>query len=519
MLNEELTDKTIKSGDKIKVARVIADMLGVEKAESMSPEVAVNTGLRSIKNKRMTPEMTGIVRKMLSLAQEVDIKYDHNLAPKGVEVAEQFNEPLTKKQKDALMAQHKAMMGDMAEEPEVNTKSKRNAAGNILRYNDFLKLKKVQETDNSDPNNLKKNNPTVPGKEDNPEAQDRDDEHKDNESDFDADDRKSEMGKALVAGNNDQLRRRKIHYKTEELDFQLDEAADMASLRKQLDKHTELAIKANRAGDDELTKKHQGHMNKIKTQMAKMVEQDVPSHSLTNPNVFSVEEVDTEEVTIEEDMASADYKINPKTGRKYRAHKINFANSGKDGQPQNGIGAQDREDMKEEVEEKELDISDAELDKMADTVDHEDDILDCYDDNELKIVDQDTGEEIKEEVNEEQLNEVLSRSERMRARIRFLRTAAKRERRLKIVLTHRSDAKTISKRARRLAVKMIKERIARKPLSKMNVGEKERIEKMLQSRSGLISRLAMKLVPRIRRVEADRMSHSKSSGSSPAPAF
>ena len=496
MFKEELTDKTIKSGDKIKVARVIADMLGVEKAESMSPEVAVNTGLRSIKNKRMTPEMTGIVRKMLNLAQEVGIKYDHNLAPKGTEVTEQLGEPLTKKEKDALMTSYKARMQDASEEVTVDKNSKRNAAGDILRYNDFIKLKKVQE-DKMDPNNFKKTVAHTPGKEDNPEAKDRDDEKKDNESDFDADDAEHEMGKELVAGNNDQLRRRKVAYKTEEVSFELDEAADMATLRKQLDKHTELAVQANRAGDDEKTKKHQVHMGKIQDKMAKLVRSE------------EVEEV-------EEDMASADYKVNPDTGRKYRAHKINFKNSGAGGKPLEGEDADDRKDMKEEVD---LDLSDDELEKMASTIDHEDDIMDIYDDGELKIVDDETGEEIKEDMNEEQLNEVLSRSERMRARIRFLRTASKRQRRLKIVLTRRSDAKTINKRARRLAINLIKQRIARKPVSQMNIGEKERIEKMLQSRKALIDRLAMKLVPRIRRVETDRMSHGKSSGSAPAPAF
>lgn len=578
-LVEALTDKTIKSGDKIKVARVIADMLGVEKAESMSPEVAINTGLRSIKNKRMTPELIGVVKKMLNLAQEVGIKYDASLAPKAT----------------------------MAEEPEVNTNSKRNIAGDILRYKDYQKLVKM-----SDPSLA---NTQMTGED------------------------PTEVGNTLDQGDQDHVRRMKAKYKTEEVSFELDEAADMNALRKQLDKHTNLAVQANRAGDDEMTKKHQEHMNKIKDKMEKLVRSEeveleeaikigskvtvhAPGksyHGTTGtvgeirngaykgaPKTYTVhhgekdaiqldkkniklnkEEVELEEATVDvadikkkemisqkdketlgklatlmskekakkvqeakatpcgrcgtthvppseggtcpalkedeeldEDMASADYKINPQTGRKYRAHKINFKNSTTGGKPVEGEAADDRRDMKEEAE-KEMDLSDDELDKMADTIDHEDDIMDLYDDGELKIVDQDTGEEVedKEEVNEEQLNEVLSRSERMRARIRFLRTASKRARRLKIVLSHRSDSKTITKRARRLAINLIKQRIARKPVSQMNIGEKERIEKMLQSRKGLIDRLAMKLVPRIRRVEADRLSHGKSTGSTPTPAF
>jgi hypothetical protein len=68
-LDEELTDKTIRSSDKIKVARVIADMLGVENAETMSPEQAISQGLRKIKNKRMTPELrrcSTLHRKLVS---------------------------------------------------------------------------------------------------------------------------------------------------------------------------------------------------------------------------------------------------------------------------------------------------------------------------------------------------------------------------------------------------------------------------------------------------------------------
>ena len=53
-------------------------------------------------------------------------------------------------------------------------------------------------------------------------------------------------------------------------EVELDEAADMAKLRQQLDKHSEAAIKANREGNDEAVKKHQIQMNKIKDKMAKL---------------------------------------------------------------------------------------------------------------------------------------------------------------------------------------------------------------------------------------------------------
>ena len=311
-LDEALTDKTIRSSDKIKVARVIADMLGVEKAESMSPEQAIAQGLRSIKNKRMTPELIGVLKKMLALAQEVGIKIDTNMMPKAV---------------------------TESSDVVVDKKAKNNMSKGIMNISDFIKSMEMNQGANH-----------------------------------------TEVAHSMETQDNDHLRRMKAKYKTEEVEKQSEEDHEM---------------------------------------------------------------------------------------------------------------------------------SDDDLEKMASGVNHEDHILHLYDDEELAIVDQDTGEEAEEDekVNEEALMEVLSRSERMKARIRFMRTAPKRQRRLQIVLKKHSDAKTISKRARHLAVKMIKEKLAKKQVSQMSVSEKERVEGIIAKRKALIDRLAMKLVPRIRKIENDRLSH------------
>jgi hypothetical protein len=358
-IDEELTDKTIKSGDKIKVARVIADMLGVENAETMAPEAAINAGLRKIKNKRMTPELTGVITKMLGLAREVGVKIDPSLVPKSIS------------------------------EAVVNKKSTYNIAGDILRYKDFQKLKGVGQQNEAD-------NTVVIDK--------------------------GEIGATLHADQSaDTVRKMKVKYKTE-------------------------------------------------------------------------------------DVASADYKVNPETGRKYRAHKINFANSGmKD--------KLDPEQVKEEVED--FDFSEDDLEKMAGSVNTEDDIMHAYDDGELVLVDSETGEEINEEaiINTEILSEVMSRIERMKAKIRFARTEPKRERRMQIALKRRSDTKTLNKRARRVAIDLMKQRIMRKPAAQLTVSEKERVERILSKRKAAIDRLAMKLAPRVRKIETDRLSHSKATQS------
>jgi hypothetical protein len=244
---------------------------------------------------------------------------------------------------------------------------------------------------------------------------------------------------------------------------------------------------------------------------------------------------------IDEDMATADYKINA-AGHKYRAHKINFANSKAQAKPDSTPNPdEDKSEHKNNLKVEELkkktalvspvkddsaslnsighkgydpffkeeseDMSDDELEKMAKEIDHEDDILDLYDDEEIVLVDDETGEEIKEEL--EPVMEVLSRSERIRARARFAKTQSKRTRKTKIALKRYSTSATINARARKLAIKLMKQRIVKKPLNKLSTGEKERVEAMMAKRKKVINRLAMRLVPRIRNIEKSRMTHHK----------
>jgi hypothetical protein len=81
-MNEELSDKTIKGSDKIKVARIIANTFGVENAEATSdPTQLVNSGLRKVRGKAFNADSLKIIGKMLELAREVGIQYDNNLVP------------------------------------------------------------------------------------------------------------------------------------------------------------------------------------------------------------------------------------------------------------------------------------------------------------------------------------------------------------------------------------------------------------------------------------------------------
>lgn len=163
-----------------------------------------------------------------------------------------------------------------------------------------------------------------------------------------------------------------------------------------------------------------------------------------------------------------------------------------------------------------FDLTDDDINSMVEDV-TDAEIEDLYEEHEIALVYEDTGEEVEPHPEEFKLDlmEVLSRQERLKGKIRLRKTAAKRGRSTKIALKRYSSTQTINKRARRLAIKLIKKRMlrGRDPL-KISVGEKERIERQLSKNRKLVDRVAQKLVVRVRRVEQSRMSKTKK-GSAP----
>jgi len=162
---------------------------------------------------------------------------------------------------------------------------------------------------------------------------------------------------------------------------------------------------------------------------------------------------------------------------------------------------------KEEVETKEEDMpddeSDDEIESMIKGINSLEDMLDAYDDDELHIVD-DEGNHVSH-IKEEYVTEVLSRMERIKARVRFARSASKRERKMEVALHTKSSPAKINHRARVMAVNMMKLKIARKPMNTLSVQEKERVERIISRKGKVLSRMAMKLVPRIKSIESSRL--------------
>lgn len=158
--------------------------------------------------------------------------------------------------------------------------------------------------------------------------------------------------------------------------------------------------------------------------------------------------------------------------------------------------------MHEEIEEE---ISDKDIEDMINDF-SEDDILEHgYDEDELVVLDE--NDEIIDISGDDSqtLNEVLSKIERIRAKARMRRTQTKRERAEKIAIKRKSTAPVLAKRARRLAVKALEKKIARKPLNTLSVPEKERVEARIAKMKPALDRLALKMLPRVRDIESSRL--------------
>lgn len=590
-MNEELTDKTLRPNDKIKVARIIATMLGVDNAETSSnPENLINQALRKVRTKALNPEALHILDKMLNLATEQGIQYDATLKP-------------SKLKEGAMQIGGTDKIETTTDSVVVNKNSKYNIAKDILRFNDFKKLQKM--------NSVKEEEEVkTPGQ-------------------------TNQIGGTLSSGDtSDNLRRRKIKYhlgeqsKPPHVDMSAyeDESAHentvdhiisspehtekqkklaksfidrLRSVNEQDDKAAKETAKANLMAKhakekESLADKHTREKESLKEEH--IVHVDDGSNYGDKPHPKDVEHVNAGvkkhggEFDGHSDKGAyfkfksqsdaknfADHvkksphksvyadlheekKVSEPTGKLKDACWKGYTAVGmktKNGRKVPNCVPVNEEEIEEEVcpvcgkspcecekptagpvttdkpfdamfkeDEDEFDFpepSDDEIESMADEL-SDDDYLDTYEDDELGIIDDETGEELPEDEEEEKklkesaLMEVLSRIERMKAKARIRRTSAKRERATKIALKRYSNTATINKRARRLAIKLMKKRLLRgRDPSKVSVGEKERIERTLEKRKAVIGRIATRLAPRVRKVEKARLSNTKyTQGSQPS---
>lgn len=582
-MNEDLTDKTLKTNDKIKVARIIATMLGNEDAEtSGSPDVLVNNALRKAKNKALNPEAISIIGKMVALASEVGIKVDHNNLPSklkedAIDVAkkQQMIATLTAKQakeKEKLLHDQKKEKEDLRskgvneDSPAVDKNSKFNIAKSIMRPADYLKSLGMQKDDPSDI----ASGPAT----------------KETESDIDAivgDDStpdKAIMGlmhpHANFADVDHNLRRRKVKYHLGEGNGYDDNRTGFAKKPREDDEgHAPTKFKAKSTMDrphtvhidgkpwKKFSNGHQAHAAAktltakgkkataiahfkehieearmtaaMKLQKAFQREQEKTASERKAGEELLKKPVKEEAEVIDEAMADSWKKVQSmdkgsvlqgKEGAKKRLaylqavhdHHKQFGNDTH--KVKKEIESINRSKIAEDTSENPMDafndqneidvMTDADIDKIVAELSDEE-IENEYCDDDMAVIDSETGEEINdEEFKEEALMEVLSKLERMKAKARFARTKGNRERKIQIALKKHSSNDVINKRARRLAIKAMKRRLLRgRDINSMSVAEKERIERTLSKRKAVIGRIAMKLTSRVRATEKARLSHGK----------
>lgn len=144
-------------------------------------------------------------------------------------------------------------------------------------------------------------------------------------------------------------------------------------------------------------------------------------------------------------------------------------------------------------------LTDQEIDSIVDSFNDLDDIIDAYDKDELQL----ESELFIEDAYE--LNEVLSRVARLKAKAKMRRTQIKREKRRKLVLKRKSTQAVLMKRARRLAIAAMKKKLAKKDPSKMSYADKVRVETLVARRKKAIDRIARKLVVKVKQIEQKRL--------------
>ena len=224
---------------------------------------------------------------------------------------------------------------------------------------------------------------------------------------------------------------------------------------------------------------------------------------------------------------TADFKVTA-SGRKVRAHRVVVGDeedederqvkeasvvkvdtNKKDNISNDIMSAEDKKRLMscESEEKDEEDFDEDDVLELHDDISDEDIIEHGYDDEDFHITSKEKNE--SEEFNEVALQEVLSRVERMRAVVRMRRSEAKRQHAEEIALKRKSTSAVLARRARRIAVKTLEKKLAKKPLEQLSVGEKERIEQRIQLMKPAITRLASKLIPRVRQIEKTRLSNAR----------
>ena len=153
----------------------------------------------------------------------------------------------------------------------------------------------------------------------------------------------------------------------------------------------------------------------------------------------------------------------------------------------------------------------ADIDRFLDNMTVDDYINTVYEPEDFEDFDEfedeydNAEEEARAELeDEEDLEEALDRAARFKLKNRMRRMKGIIARKRKLALKRHATMDVIKKRARKLAIRMLKKRYAKKSASEMSFAERERVEKILQKKKSAVDRLTMKLIPVVRKIEKQR---------------
>lgn len=538
ILKQGLMEMKFTATDKIKVARIIANALGIIDVEkTSSAEQLVNNALRKVRNKPMRPEYADVLTNMLVTARQAGIEYDEKLVPKKNKEVNEVSSNLLDRYKERA----KKSAQDLSDKGEYRKSTNRYA--NIMKATgkqiekttaNIKKALNKEETEQIDEISqklagnyygaaTKKHIDKVGVK---PNMYDR---------------IEKDMGKQRKVGVDRAMDRLTGNRKTNEETISEEEGYTLHSKHTNADGTTTVVLKSpsgkmiKHTGKDvhKVVKQRYGVQSESavhKPELGLSDGRDVLKFSdytrllgahqpfensgdRTNDDLeakYGKKTPDVEKAMSYQTPETSQYPFQPKgavsttapEGTPAQVEKIPMGKK---------LYSQQTKYRTEEVDLGFEDLTEEDFDDEIAQIQDISHIIDAYDDSELVIIDEETGEELEtvEPDSEDMLQEVLSRMERIRRKQRFARTKTKREIRTKIALKKTSSMPVLNKRAKRLAISMIKKRMLRKDPSKANFQEKERIEKFLSSRPQLVQRLSRRLLPKVRQIEKSRLQGKK----------
>ena len=108
-----------------------------------------------------------------------------------------------------------------------------------------------------------------------------------------------------------------------------------------------------------------------------------------------------------------------------------------------------------------------------------------------------------------ELYEAISRITRHKRELLAKRLAQPNARKREIAMKRHATPAVLKKRARRMARLMLKQKFAHKAIADMSIADKERVEKMLQTKQALLNRLTMKMIRKARENEQERFKNKE----------